>query len=64
MENKQRDPKRIARILDLIEVMWVNYPDLRLGQIISCFNRPNYDIFYLEDDVLEERILTYLQENQ
>jgi uncharacterized protein YihD (DUF1040 family) len=64
MQRKQRDPKRIAEILDLLDIIWTNQPDMRLGQIISCFNCPNYDIFYLEDDALKERMLTYLQENQ
>lgn len=30
-----RDPKRIKRILKLLEVYWTQYPDLRLGQILG-----------------------------
>ena len=48
-----RDPKRIDRILKLLEKHWKKYPDLRLGQIIQNFNGEG-DVFYLEDSLLEE----------
>lgn len=51
-----RDPKRIDRILKLIEKIWKAYPDLRLCQLIgNCFD-PG-DNYYKEDDELEKLLL-------
>ena len=44
-----RDPNRIPIILDEIRKIWEQYPDFRLGQLISnVFSDP----FYVEDDDL------------
>ncbi len=54
-----RDPKRIPRILKLLEKIWLDNPDLRLAQlIVNC--RPTVaetcpDLYYLEDDDLITR---------
>jgi len=50
-----RDPKRIRKILDLIERIWKRNPDLRLTQLIqNCFGTG--DIYYFEDEDLERRL--------
>lgn len=50
-----RNPQRIKRILDLIEKIWIRYPDLRLTQLLgNCFEPE--DLYYKEDDYLEKRL--------
>ena len=50
-----RDPKRIERILKLIEKIWNKNPDLRLCQLIgNCFNAG--DLYYVEDDTLKKQL--------
>jgi uncharacterized protein YihD (DUF1040 family) len=58
-----RDPKRIKVMLDLIRSVWEKYPDLRLCQLIINTRPTNLDtidsfedLFYVEDDVLLERL--------
>lgn len=53
-----RDPQRINRILEKVEAVWVNYPDIRLGQLLVNLAPPrlNNDIFYWEDDDLEKSL--------
>jgi uncharacterized protein YihD (DUF1040 family) len=51
-----RDPKRIKRILDKIQVCWEKYPDFRLGQLIlNAIQNDNF-LYYIEDTDLEEAI--------
>ncbi len=50
-----RNPNRIPRILSRIKVIWENYPDLRLCQLLgNCFDAG--DNYYKEDDVLEKKL--------
>lgn len=50
-----RDPKRIKRILSIIEGIWVKNPDLRLCQLIgNCWEAG--DNYAKEDDELEIRL--------
>lgn len=49
-----RDPKRIAKVLTLIETIWMKNPDLRLCQLIG--NVAPYDNYHVEDDDLAERL--------
>jgi hypothetical protein len=50
-----RDPQRIDRILELLREVWKIYPDYRLGQLISNLLGPGpHDVFFLEDDEMEE----------
>jgi uncharacterized protein YihD (DUF1040 family) len=56
-----RDPERINRILNLIDHIWNKYPDLRLCQLISNTIKVGgqytvRDIFYVEDDWLEDKL--------
>lgn len=54
--SEPRDPNRIPRILKEIERIWTKNPDLRLSQLISnCWHYKD-DIFFGEDDILEERL--------
>lgn len=50
-----RDPKRIKRILNLIEEIWTEAPDLRLCQLIG--NVAPYDNYHVEDDDLAKRLV-------
>lgn len=52
-----RDPKRIDRMLKLIEKVWKSSPDLRLTQLIMNALKMNYDPYYVEDDKLERAIV-------
>ena len=49
-----RDPKRIKRLMYLIEDIWEHNPDLRLCQLIG--NVAPYDNYHVEDDDLEKRL--------
>ena len=50
-----RDPKRIDRILTLIEEIWKQNPDFRLCQLVeNCFG--THCVYYKEDDILEEQL--------
>lgn len=52
-----RDPKRIKPILEKIEAIWTQSPDLRLCQLIgNCF--PAGDNYYVEDNILDEKLST------
>ncbi len=51
-----RDPDRIDRILSLLKKFWHRHPDLRLGQIMSNVAPNTHDPFYIEDNILEERL--------
>lgn len=68
-----RDKNRISSILDKIEAVWINNPDMRLGQLLVNLAPPrlNNDIFYWEDTDLElaldstiEKILNRGKENK
>ena len=50
-----KDPKRIKKILKLIERIWIKHPNLRLCQLIgNGFEKG--DLYYIEDDMLEESL--------
>lgn len=56
-----RDPKRIDRIIDLLEEIWHENPDQRLGQLIANLFPEVWDyttsiIFHMEDDLVEVAI--------
>ena len=51
-----RDPKRIERLIDLIDVIWSKNPHLRFCQIIgNCYSCQD-DTYYIEDKDLEKRL--------
>jgi len=50
-----RNPKRIKKILKLLEEIWTKNPDLRLTQLIgNCFE-PG-DLYNVEDERLEKAL--------
>jgi len=56
-----RDPERIDRILEKVRKAWKGNTDLRLCQLLSIAaiagsKYPKNDLFYLEDDKLEEGV--------
>lgn len=62
-----RDPKRIPRILNLLEEYWSRYPDLRLGQIVGNFT-PRHkggdpgNSYNVEDEVVEQAMFEHLHQ--
>ncbi len=53
-----RDPERIERILAILRVYWLQYPDMRLGQIVENARRLSdvndlYHTFSVSDDDME-----------
>lgn len=58
-----RDLDRIDRILDKICTVWKASPDLRLIQLLSNIQyNVGVDMYYVEDDVLEQRLNAQLKE--
>lgn len=55
-----RDPDRIIRILGLVREIWYRTPDARLTQLIMNALKMNDDPYYVEDDILEEKLKEYL----
>lgn len=54
-----REYARIHRIIALLEVIWNRSPDLRLGQLlVNMVGDPTlgFDIYSVEDDVLEKEL--------
>lgn len=54
-----RDAKRIERILNNINELWLKNPDLRLMQLLMNALNLNQDPYYVEDDILEKRLEEY-----
>ncbi len=50
-----RNPLRICKVVDRLEEVWAQYPDLRLGQLILNLQR-DYNIYNMEDEELIEKI--------
>lgn len=54
-----REINRIDRISNKLSILWHEYPDQRLGQLLEnyifeyCELSP---LFYLEDDIIEDKI--------
>ena len=48
-----RDIKRINKVLKRIETIWLQYPDLRLGQLLLNVARDPY-LYYVEDEDLAQ----------
>jgi hypothetical protein len=56
MEKSLRDPKRIPKVLKELKKAWTNNPDLGLTQVLLPLLQGEVDPFYLEDDVILERL--------
>jgi uncharacterized protein YihD (DUF1040 family) len=58
-----RDPKRIDRVLQTVAAYWKQHPDLRLMQLLlNLAYEGHQDPFYLEDELLEERLRQWLRQ--
>ena len=58
-----RDPKRIKTICKLLEKLWLQVPDQRLGQLLSNYiYGHSVDIFYNEDDLVLNKLKGLLKE--
>ena len=56
-KGKGRDPQRIDELLMELERIWKEHPDSRLGQLlVSCVNGEADKLFYMEDEVLQEKL--------
>lgn len=52
-----RDPKRIHKLCNQLADLWLSEcPDMRFGQLMTYVMRKCDDIFYVEDDILAERL--------
>jgi hypothetical protein len=62
MRLKMREPERISRILKLIEKNWVQYPDLRLGQLLYAVGGSELEnnLYYFEDDKIERMLNCFI----
>ena len=56
-----RDINRIKRIVDLIYKIWINNPDLRLGQLLYNYGGFTDHNYNLEDDNLEIELMFNLE---
>ncbi len=60
-----RDPERIEEMLQLLKDVWLQSPDLRLGQLV--FNAARMrdskinDVYSIEDEALQEGLRRYLE---
>lgn len=54
-----REKDRIDRILNRINELWHDNPDLRLMQLLMNALNLNQDPYYVEDDILEKRLKEY-----
>ena len=49
-----RDPRRISRIITILEKVWQTQSDLRLGQLLlNLATLYDFDLYYIEDNKLE-----------
>ena len=57
---------RIERVLNKLKKLWNEFPDQRLGQLLdNCIYGYKSDshTFYMEDDIVEEKLDMLLKEN-
>ncbi|KKK68215.1 hypothetical protein LCGC14_2946290 [marine sediment metagenome] len=51
-----RDPERITPMLAKVKELWEKVPQLRLGQLLGNCVRSEIQLYYMEDDVLLEKL--------
>lgn len=59
---KPRDPNRIPVVLDKIQTLWKQNPDLRLGQLlvnVLPYGITHRELFNLEDDKVLDALERY-----
>lgn len=57
-----RDVNRIKPIMEKLEELWIENPDLRLAQLIMIVCKTeelNPKMFYLEDDIFVDRLMEF-----
>ena len=59
----QRPAKRIEPTFDAIRKLWYQYPDLRLGQLLSNVIPKGKDLFWVEEKDLIQYIEDYYTEH-
>lgn len=59
-----RDQARIVRITEKLQDYWLQVPDWRLGQLLDNLRYfiGAEDLFYIEDDVLEQGLENFFLE--
>jgi len=55
-----RNPKRIHRIITMLEIIWELAPDLRLGQLLVSVGLDERNLFSREDDETEQNLIEEL----
>ena len=55
-----RGTDRIDRICGKLDVLWHEYPDQRLGQLIVNYLMNEEDVFWQDDDATELRLDSFL----
>ena len=58
-----RNTDRIDRICCKLGILWHEYPDQRLGQLIVNYLMNEEDVFWQDDDVTESRLDSFLNKN-
>jgi hypothetical protein len=56
-----KNPKRIKRMLKVVEKYWEKNPDLRLGQLIGNMSVTN-DSYFMSDELLEQSLVKALKQ--
>ena len=57
-----RNPKRIPKIIKLLEEAWNLVPDWRLGQVVSnLLGAGQHDVFHPEDDEWEKLLKQFIK---
>jgi len=59
-----RDPARIDNVLAALRAVWLESPDLRLGQLVVSAIRPTDpcpEVFHAEDDAILRGLISYRQ---
>lgn len=60
-----RDPKRIRKFCKQLADLWLSEcPDMRFGQLMVYVMSKCDDIFYVEDDVLAERLKEIIKKHK
>lgn len=59
-DKNMRDTNRIDRICGKLDVLWHEYPDQRLGQLIVNYLMNEENVFWQDDDVTESRLDSFL----
>lgn len=60
-----RDPNLIYKLCDQLAALWLSEcPDMRFGQLMVYVMSKCDDIFYVEDDILAERLKEIIKKHK